>query len=321
MKLKRLLALLLAGVLLLGGGVSAGAALPGGEGIAEQSLMNPLPVVTGITAEWNGEILFGRAMYPDFSPDNLTITAHFEDGEPEVLTRWHERGVGVWTGQLSDWWWVVGGGFNPETGTGIASYRDSNGNLVQTTFDFPSNYLELYIEAQQPLTEMKLDEMLTVQTIDWRKPQMLTFTPETSGWYSFENHWLYFSDFARSSIITDSNFVPIYHHEYSTGNNIFSFVVPLVADHTYYIFARNAFHADEAADAQNIILTKYSFAQSIRSMLSHWGALIENWIVVSLSVRSGFIDYGWHLLQMIIFAIAVPLDFLFISLRIYFGVI
>ena len=246
--MKKLLSVLLVCLLCLGCGVSAAALEEGEVEVETQGLMNPLPVVTAIEAEWSGEILIGHIMYALFTPENVTITAYYEDGEPEVLSRWEEIGI--------DWWWRVFPWSFDDSATFLYSdsnlqsaYYEVHGNftnyyesLPQASIEFPENYVERYIETQMPLTAMKLGEMMTVQTLDAYRPQVLSFTPETSGWYSFENPWLYFSDFIRVMVIMDSNYEFLYHLHGLPSNdrNHFSRVYFLEVGQEYYIFARKS---------------------------------------------------------------------------------
>ena len=190
--MKKLLACILAITLLLGSGIIAAvAAAP-----EEHSLIFILPEVTAIEAEWNGEIMLNfwegwGNIQPWFSPANVEVTLHFEDGETQTLDHWFDDNI---TGEL---WWEVGAVFDSETGLVTVFFADSIrfnafveqnpswtldeliATLPRTTFAFPANFLELYFGGQAP-TVLTLNQRANVSV-----NTMFTFTPQSSGTFYF----------------------------------------------------------------------------------------------------------------------------------------
>ena len=196
--MKKLLACILAIALLLSSAVAATAALSAGEAeIAPHGLVFELPVVTGIEAEWNGEVLLNLSVWrARFSPENVDVTVHFADGSSEQLTRWNDRGM--------DWWWQLGFVIDDETNIVTIFYEDSNlrsafaeanglelwqvnrnnanylATLPQDSFELPANYHEIFVDGFRPITALTLNEAVTTTVYNF-----FTFTPETSGLHRF----------------------------------------------------------------------------------------------------------------------------------------
>ena len=115
--MKKILSILLALIFVASSAVAASAALPADE-ITPYNLFQ-LPVVTSIEAELTGEDIFIWNGTPGFHDGNVMITLHFEEGEPQVLTRWNGWGTG-------DVWWSIGWNYNAAVGTVTFFYEDSN---------------------------------------------------------------------------------------------------------------------------------------------------------------------------------------------------
>ena len=267
--MKKLLACVLALILMLSCVVYATAALPGAdEEIDPQSLTFELPVVTGIEVEWNGEISLGPNLQPLFSPDNVTVTASFEEGEPEALRDW--------VVSSTNWYWWVFPVFDSRSGTVTFYYEDSNirraflaenpqldlielrmlpfldaylAALTQASFEYPARYLEQYIEAQKPLAALRLNQAATVPGSDG-KFTVFTFTPEKTGQHQFaRTEWWNFRVLGPNLESVSS-----------------SSITSLEAGKTYYIFAFNG--SDKEYE---ITVTEYSLWRDIISGFSSMG--------------------------------------------------
>ena len=76
--MKKLLSVFLA-MLLLGMSLAVGAAAAPEVEIEDFSLQFELPVVTGIEAVWNGEILVDEWLRAYFTPENVAVTVSFAE--------------------------------------------------------------------------------------------------------------------------------------------------------------------------------------------------------------------------------------------------
>jgi len=251
--MKKILAILLALALALSLAVCAAAA-PSYQDLADklsaagpvtQGLIYELPTVTGITAVWNGEILVGYWFEPNFSPENVTITVSFDEGEPEVLTKWWDEGNG--------WAWDILYEYDRSTGSVTFYYIDTNlwqayintldnpeeeydwdellATLINTAIAVPDDLVRLYVDGLRPLTALNLDESTPVVLAEG-KSEIFTFTPEADGGYYF-----YAESTAEAwpiAVIATPAYVPIGDAWFFFGENL---VVELEAGKTYYVLA------------------------------------------------------------------------------------
>ena len=177
--MKKLLACILALVILFSGSIAAAALLPesGGAVLA-------LPVVTDIEAQWNGEIMLNFwDLSPRFSPETVTVTVRFEGGASQTLD--------VWEASHEGWWWNVRYTFDPSAST-VTFFYDADDQpvdlnrrplaqharrptLPQASFDFPENFVELYLRQRQPLPALVPLEPLA--------EGVFTFVPRESRYY------------------------------------------------------------------------------------------------------------------------------------------
>ncbi|MCL2494127.1 MAG: hypothetical protein FWE98_00540 [Oscillospiraceae bacterium] len=239
--MKKLLSALLAVVLCFGGAVCASAALPAPGLQLTPALQFELPVVTAIEAEWNGEVLLYGWLEPYFSPDNVTVTAYFGEGEPEVLTHWNASSP--------EWFWYVIYEYDWDANSVTILYMDSNltdtdaVDLPQASFDFPENYLKLFAEAQEAIL-LKLGEASPVAPGRMQSFTLFSFTPAKSGTYQFlaGDEWQY----DRVFFIRDADM-----NEIVSGNT--GPVLSLEAGKTYYAFVFNYSDSD-----YSVTITEYS---------------------------------------------------------------
>lgn len=198
--MKKVLGILLAALLLLTAFGTSAAASP----VADHSLQFIPPTVTHIEAEWNGEIRLSTwDLSPQFSPANVDVTAHFEDGTYEVLQSWHME---IWTSGNS-FWFDVSTRFNAESGVVTVHYFDNllNAALIeaypestwderrakmpQATFDFPADYLEEQLAAAVELT---LDETVSIP----QGQSLFTFTAPSADAVNFR----FFSEIGSANV-------------------------------------------------------------------------------------------------------------------------
>jgi len=276
--MKKSLACILALVLMLSCGISAAAALP--SEIDSQSLAFELPVVTGIEAVWNGEVVLDRWLDLFFNPDNVAITVSFEEGEPEVL--------GYWRANSSAWFWEVFHRYDSETNTVTFFYHDTNfrdaylaeneidilpvrwitelaeyrATLPQSSFVFPANYLELFVEAQKPLTALTLSETLTVLG-DEDGLRVFTFSPAASGLFSISGAML---------IVAGADFQVIYSGWSWNG------LASLEAGKTYYIF-HNTWQGIEGS----VTVSQASVWQRVMSWLQGLQFELPVWVQTAIA--------------------------------------
>lgn len=186
--MKKLLSIALA-VLMLGMSVAVGAV----AAFEETSLQFELPVVTGIEAVWDGELDLGSNLNLRFGPNNVTVTVSFEDGDPEVLTRWD--GGNRWPHR-----WQVFTRVDFDLGVVTVFYSDGLlereagifcccewtdeflATLPQDSFEFPLNFLQAHFEAQS-ITALALDQRARVLGDSY-----FSFTPNASGYFHFQTH-------------------------------------------------------------------------------------------------------------------------------------
>ena len=169
---------------------------------ARPSLNFELPVVTGIDAKWNGEVLFNYYWFElYFSSENVEITVTFDDGSSEVLTSWYGEGGGA----SNYWWWEIFYEYDAAASKVIFYYIDSNlymayldtlddpeaeydwgalsATLPRASFAVPAGLLEDYLK-NLPTTVLKLGESQKAALADGEM-QIFAFTPEKSGLYYF----------------------------------------------------------------------------------------------------------------------------------------
>jgi len=245
--MKKLLSVLLAVVLFgtsMAVGTNATLTLPETD-IDQHSLVFELPVVTGIEVEWNGEILLSNWLELFFTPENVAVTVHFEEGEPQVLTSWSG---GIWNHNES-LSWNVWAEINRETGIVTIFYTDSNierafreqfpdfccsscnpaewailrATIPQDSFTFPMNYREMHLERYRPFTTLALDRAVTTQT-----DSMFVFTVAEEGIFRLTGT----STDEYLMIIFDANF-ELWDH-FGMWDNM-AFYIYLVAG-TYYFY-------------------------------------------------------------------------------------
>ena len=201
--MKKLLSILLA-IVMLGMSVAVGASA---LDIDEQNLGFELPVVTGISADWDGTA--SGWMWPQFSPENVEVTVTFDDSTTQVLTNWWDEG--------SNWWWEVWASPDFDANIVTVYYADSRiyaelmddhdcccdvdwdafmATLPQDYFELPDDFLEDWL-ANLDAVVMTLNQRVNnVGSVG-----VLSFTPETSGQFHFFTQW---GDF--DFVIYDSNF-------------------------------------------------------------------------------------------------------------------
>jgi len=217
-----------------------------------QSLIFELPVVTGITAEWDGntEGLFDRWYGPYFGPSNVAVTVSFEEGEPQALTSWN----GSYSGDTYLFWDVF---YDYDDVTGIVTfyyqdtnfrqaYRDSLGEdgewiwedlkatLPQASFAVPANPWEEQLKSQ-PKTELKLGESKKAALAD-KEMKVFSFTPEKSGLYYFYSCNRGSTDPYAQLYDADFNYVT---HNDDLFDLDFGIIMELQAGETYYLAVHN----------------------------------------------------------------------------------
>ena len=189
--MKKLLACVLALVLLLGvGGVAAAAV---------DEPFDPMAVVA-IEAQWNGEIsMLTNALTPWFNCDEVTFTVHFDDGRSETVGRYWIVGI------VGSYGWSITQRFNSQTNTASFYFWDSaawsafiqtielgpygviscedwdrfHATLISTSFCVPANFVETVINNHRPLKEIAVNVEYPVSDFT-----IFAFTPE--------RHWRYY---------------------------------------------------------------------------------------------------------------------------------
>jgi len=220
-----------------------------------QSLTFTLPIVTGITAVWDGdtEKLFNFWYGPYFGPDNVTITVSFAEGEPEELTHWSDYGY--------DWFWEVFYEYDDETGKVTFYYWDSNlreayidtlrwgddwnwddlyTSLPQAEIMVPANLREEYLK-NLPKAALKLDESQTVPKGEYT---IYTFTPAKDSLYYFCSTNNRNCD--PYAYLYDANFGYINGNDDRVDWN-FGFIASLQAGKTYYLVVSGYYSEDSGS--------------------------------------------------------------------------
>lgn len=191
--------------------------------------------VTGLTAEWNGKILlYGWGMGAKFDSDNVNVSLTYDDRAPEALSEWN----------AADWSWRVWCTFSNQTDyetTVTVYFRDKSREgmplteLPQTSFTLLDNHLEMLIDAQRPLEEIKPNKKVT--TADgWRIYSVHTFTAEKSGLHLVQQ----FPCHGDLLLVAEKNYQYISHissHDsvgLLKGGHLFT---DLEAGETYYIIS------------------------------------------------------------------------------------
>lgn len=190
MRLKKLLALLLAAALLLSGMVTAGATVVETPGLV-------LKEVERIEAEW-----IGGSVSPDFgfeiAPWSTRVTLHYSDGSSEALDSWGEfdDDSGVWwkIDYRSDWdddWSTL-----PKETNVTLYYCDSalfsacDGTYSEFLETVPQTGIKVQLLALEDYFALFAAEALELGgsaavELDEGAYQLFTFTPEKSGHYYF----------------------------------------------------------------------------------------------------------------------------------------
>lgn len=237
----------------------------------DHSLQFELPVVTAIEAEWTGEILLHWDLHPQFTPNNVAVTAHFDDGTYEVLTEWD----GFFSGGNRWVEWHIFAWLNPETNLVTVSYFDSrlrdewvddagcccdvnwndfNASLPQTTFEFPEYFVEVFMQDHAPFAVLELGE----DAVMFTDTHVFTFTaPESRAYrFGFNQGW-------GRIIVLDAQ------HNFVAGGSS-STQVELQAGATYYIIATQTEHWGD--DARIFVTTELQ-QQWRPTLYSRW----RNW--------------------------------------------
>ena len=290
--MKKLLSILLA-LLLLGMSLAVGAAAAPEVEINPHNLVFELPVVTGIEAVWNGEVLLDSELRARFTPENVDVTVRFEDGSSELLTIWSAEGWGP-----GRWWWNV---FYRIEGTTVTFfYDDSNiqnayleesglapwdidwaayrAALQQDSFTFPANYLEMFMDAARPIAALTLNEAATVAG----STAVFSFTPEASRRYHFStNGW--------HVTVANADLERL-------GSSWRDFTLALTAGETYYVFALGPADTDFTVTVSDEIPR--------RERLPVWldvGLMVFGAIVVLPALVLGIPALLWFLLSSLLF--------------------
>lgn len=144
--------------------------------------------VTGLTAEWSGQILLGQRnesgelfVSATFNSFNVNAALIYDDGAPEAITEWHGQGAG------GGWWVWCEITSQTDTELTVTVYycdeslqRKPLADLPQTTFTAPANLIETLIHGQRPLDTLKPNKKADVAE-DARVYKVHTFTAEQSG--------------------------------------------------------------------------------------------------------------------------------------------
>jgi len=208
-----------------------------------------LPTVTGIEAEWDGDIeaLFNRWRGPFFGPDNVTVTVTFEGGETEELTSWNGQYY-----SSSHWYWRVWYDYDEETGEVLFYYDDSNlwwayvdsfgdsdwdyvredyfATLPQTVITVPVNLRANYLSSL-PKTALKLGEE---QRVPVQEFTVYAFTPAKDGpYYFYSANYRNCDPYAH---LYDAAFNRIAGNDNLSFDLNFGIIAELQAGQTYYLF-------------------------------------------------------------------------------------
>jgi len=289
--MKKVLSVLLVLALAMGFGVCAFAAPEPG-----------VKTVTGIEAVWNGEIAaiidergHHEIIYfliPYFTPENVEITLHFEEDEPEKLTAWEVYN--------DDWSWYIYYSYDAEASAVTFYYQDSSikqssyesyedyiAALPQTAITIPADFLQKYMDSLKPWTELQAGESKKA-VLTKGKYEVFTFTPEADGLHYF------YSENAVNAYprawLTDTAFTDI-------GG--FNSIVELQAGKTYFLFVFT--YTEEANGECDVIVSsdvrKLSGWQWVSELLS--GGLFNRYWVrysyyYSLPGKGSWTDNAKH---------------------------
>ena len=320
--MKKLLSILLALFIAASAVTAASAVMPGLElepacnraAFAPHSLNFELPVVTGLSAEWNGEMLLSPWLEPWFSPENVDVTVTFDDGSSEVLTRW--------AGQEWSLWLEI----NHRTGVVTIAYYDANmidalreGNpyfccewcnpvewaaflatLQQDSFTFPTDYRETFVNGFRPIAAMRLNETVTTAG-----EAFFTFTPQTSRQFR-----LYGSGELYFLAVFDANLDLYFATQLWPGSGS---TIWLEAGQTYYVFI-SLFSWDNEA------LPEGERGLTITDNFPDWWGSSSSWI--DRAVASWW-RLGWDLqstwwgrsLWVVVFPLSIPVSLALLGLQ------
>ena len=239
--MKKLLSVLIALATALGCAVCASAALPKCD--EELGTTGELPEVTGISAVWDGTVVFFESLRPYFGSENVAVTITFENSQSETLTSWECYS--------DDWFWSVFCYYEPETGRVAFYYEDSKletaykagltdpddydeddylATLPQTVIMVPPNLKEHYMNSL-PRTELKYGESQPITTANGNR-KIVTFTPEKSGLYHFAFKNKKSDGTIPFAWLTDASYRGISRREFCPGND-FGIVSKLDASAAY----------------------------------------------------------------------------------------
>ena len=219
------------------------------------------PVVTHITSEWNGVILLGW-WQPIFTPENLTVTVHYSYGAPRVLDDFSQ----VLNVDLLDYE-VMRVSYR---GTSIWPYQ-----WHDTTFAFPANFLQLYIEnlALLPINP----PVINLQ----HQREAFAFVPQANGWHTIHRR--------NSDVIVrvlDENFQEVYQRAVRNVPQS----VQLQQGRTYYVLVTRGRDTTVEIRHMNAFQNAWHFVSSflLRLVDFAFGAFVWVFIWVPLNIF-GFI--------------------------------
>ena len=185
------------------------------------------PAVTHITAEWNGVVLLsvvflreGPVLLPAFSSENLTVTAHYSDGQTREIGftyRWFDESTGIATirSRVDDQW-------------------------HNATFDFPKNFVQLYIESLALVPQSS--PALNVP----RGCSVVAFVPQASGRHAFV-----FSGGAMRTfdfLVLDENFQQVPLRSFLGAHP----TAELQQGSTYYVLSSNSWSEFQTMEVRHL---------------------------------------------------------------------
>jgi len=258
-----------------------------------------LKKVTGLEAEWNGEVPSVRlySLYPEFTPEHVTVTLSYEDGTSKVLSEWWEE----WWGEGGFWQWYLEITYDLKTEKVTFHYigsdmevaywnsvdRDNTkyiradflAGVPQTSFTFPVAFLEEAIADQQ--IPLKFNDRLTVladmESVDYCR--IFSFAPEKSGTYYFytqkseANPYALLRDADWNEIDTSSDYIG------------FNFCIPanLEAGKIYYLFvgALNGY----GEDTFELVVSDKPLRMNAAQWVVHY--LLGGWILARDNTKPG----------------------------------
>jgi len=222
--MKKTLSLLLAFILALSCGLCAFALEPSDPA-----------AVTGLTAEWNGQIQLRDYGIPAFNACNVDVTLTYDDRESEALENW-KADDGSWRV-----WCKITGETAAEFTVTVYYCDKSRENepesaLPQTTFTAPVNQREMLVNAQRPLEILTPNQQVTAVTdtvAEGLAYKVHAFTAEQGGLHLVEQFC--YGDFyllnENYGLVAD---VDSYN---SGGDGMSVCFVELEAGKTYYIIS------------------------------------------------------------------------------------